>query len=258
VQPGCPGSSSPSTSPARTTAPGRTVGRTGSYVVRRPSSWSTETTPRAPIGPANTTVPARAVSTDWPAAPTRSTPRWPRPYGCGGARKRAAIAGAGSRGHAYRAPGAGTPPPGGGAGAKGGRSGGAGAAPGGACRSGGAGRPSEGGSERTGGRSGGIGRSSGGGAGALAPARPGGAGVAKPAGRSRRDVSAAGAPGAAAGSGSIAAARAATSTRGAHLAAPLVAGRRDGDRQAMLPIVCSARLVRSTGSDWRGTRAARG
>lgn len=120
AQPGWPGSSSPSTSPARTTAPARTVGRTGSYVVRSPSSWSTDTTLRPATAPANTTVPARAASTGPPAVPTRSTPRWPRPYGCGGARKRAPIAGTGGSGQAYFAPGAGIPGRSGGAGGSGG------------------------------------------------------------------------------------------------------------------------------------------
>ncbi|OLS99967.1 hypothetical protein BJF90_36895 [Pseudonocardia sp. CNS-004] len=108
------------------------MGCTGSYVVRSPSSWSTDTTLLAPTGPANTTVPSRAARTAWPTEPTRSTPRWPRPYGCGGARNRSPIAGTGGSGQAYLAPGAGIPAPSGGAGSS--------SARGGACAAGPVGR----------------------------------------------------------------------------------------------------------------------
>src|SRR6266542_985507 len=44
-QPGWPVSRAPSWSPAPTRWPARTVGKTGSYVVRKPPAWSTLTTP---------------------------------------------------------------------------------------------------------------------------------------------------------------------------------------------------------------------
>ncbi|KUO07658.1 hypothetical protein AQJ58_34650 [Streptomyces sp. DSM 15324] len=73
------GSSSAITSPAATSAPLRTRGRTGSYVVLRsvPVS-STDTTPRPATRPAYDTRPAATARTGVPGADARSTPRWPR------------------------------------------------------------------------------------------------------------------------------------------------------------------------------------
>lgn len=74
----------PTSSPAATSEPFFTVGRTGSYVVRSggspvPSS-STETTPRPATLPANDTRPGATARTAAPGGAARSTPRWPAPY----------------------------------------------------------------------------------------------------------------------------------------------------------------------------------
>ena len=57
------GSSTPSTAPAAHPSPRDTRAATGSYVVRSPPGWSTDTTPRPATRPANATVPSPAAST---------------------------------------------------------------------------------------------------------------------------------------------------------------------------------------------------
>ena len=87
AQPGWPSCTVPSCSPLATRSPAPTVADTGSYVVRSPPGWSTDTTPRPATAAAKTTVPAPAASTVAPATEARSTPRCPGPYGTAGALK---------------------------------------------------------------------------------------------------------------------------------------------------------------------------
>jgi hypothetical protein len=77
MQRGCPGSSVPRTVPRPTRCPGVTRAVTGSYVVRSPPGWSTETTGLPATVPANTTTPVPADRTASSGTPPRSTPRWP-------------------------------------------------------------------------------------------------------------------------------------------------------------------------------------
>jgi hypothetical protein len=86
-------------SPARTREPGATEPTTGSYVVRNPFGWSTDTTGLVATIPAKTTTPSPAVRMPCPSRPARSTPRCPGNHSCSGGSKDRTTSGRGSRGH---------------------------------------------------------------------------------------------------------------------------------------------------------------
>lgn len=73
---------------------------TGSYVVRSPPECLTVMTPRPATTPEKATTPSPALSTGWPTAADRSTPRCPDDHSLWGCSNRREIAGRGDNGQA--------------------------------------------------------------------------------------------------------------------------------------------------------------